>query len=118
MVAVHRFSTLVGSPKICRHTEDRKFAAENYLNKVNKGKKTYDDHMKTSSVVYQVGDCVGVRIDKVDRTNTDAKILPCIILSKFMKNNSSSFQLACEFGKVSSSFDIESLIDLRTAIAR
>ncbi|CAF1616670.1 unnamed protein product, partial [Didymodactylos carnosus] len=53
--------------------EIRKFAAENYLNEANKRQKTYDDHMKNLSVVYHVGDCVGVRIDKVDRTNTDPR---------------------------------------------
>ncbi|CAF1170615.1 unnamed protein product, partial [Didymodactylos carnosus] len=60
-----------------------------------------------------VGDCVGINIHDVDRTNTDPKLLPCLIFLKEKKGDDVVFQLACQFGKLVSSFTVESLIPLK-----
>ncbi|CAF1648437.1 unnamed protein product [Didymodactylos carnosus] len=64
---------------------------------------------------YKKRDCVDVKIHDVDRTNTDPKILPYLILSKEQKGEDIIFYLACQFGLLSTRFTIESLVDLRTA---
>ncbi|CAF1586207.1 unnamed protein product, partial [Didymodactylos carnosus] len=41
--------------------------------------KIYDDARHKEQ--YQLGDIVGLKIDKVDHTNTTPRILPCIVVS-------------------------------------
>ncbi|CAF1155664.1 unnamed protein product [Didymodactylos carnosus] len=89
--------------------------ADSYLNIANKKRKEYDAHLKTKSELLNINDCVGVSINTVDRTNTDAKLLPCLIISKEKKNDDITFRLACKFGKLQNSYTVESLIDLKEA---
>ena len=53
----------------------RKVATDNYLKAANKQKVKYDAKRLTKE--YCVGDTVGISIHEVDRTNTDARLLPC-----------------------------------------
>ena len=64
---------------------------------------------------FTLNDCVGVKIHSVDRTNTDAKVLPCLIIEQIEKNDQISFKLACQYGKLDSTYSIEQLVDLKMA---
>ena len=58
---------------------------------------------------YEVGDTVGIRIAKVDRTNTSKKILPCKILRK----NNDRFVLYSTSGILNTTFSFIDLVDFR-----
>ena len=58
----------------------------------------------------QIGDNVGLRIPKVDRTNTSKKILPCRILKKTGDNR---FTLFTASGILGTTFSHTDLIDFR-----
>ncbi|CAF1510262.1 unnamed protein product [Didymodactylos carnosus] len=60
----------------------RKQAEGNYLDTANKKRKKYDDHLNNLAEQFKLRDCVGIPIHSVDRTNTDAKLLPCLIIAK------------------------------------
>ncbi|CAF1526343.1 unnamed protein product [Didymodactylos carnosus] len=82
---------------------------------LQKKRKLYDEHLTHKAEQYKVGDCVGIKISEVDRTNIDVKLLPCLILSKEKKDDDFIFRIACKFGKLAISYTIDSLIDLRSA---
>ncbi|CAF0810356.1 unnamed protein product [Didymodactylos carnosus] len=98
-----------------RHDLVRKRAETNYLNTANKKRKQYDEHLANLAEQYNVGDCVGLRIDSVDRTNTDAKLLPCLIISKVTKESDVVFRLVCQFGEIQNLYTVESLVDLKSS---
>ncbi|CAM2705414.1 unnamed protein product [Rotaria socialis] len=62
-----------------------------------------------------LNDCVGLQIHTVDRTNTDAKLLPCLIIEKLEKDGKITFILACEYGKLKIPYSIEHVVDLKMA---
>jgi hypothetical protein len=51
----------------------------------------------------------------VDRTNTDAKYLPCLIIEKIENNKNVLYKLVCQYGKLQDTFSIEHLVDLKSA---
>jgi len=51
----------------------------NYLKSQEKRQKLYDERLKQIADSFQNGSMVGVAINKVDRTNCDKKIMPCLI---------------------------------------
>ena len=57
----------------------RKVATDNYLKAANKQQVNSDANRLTKE--YCVGDTVGISIHEVDRTNTDARLLPCKVHS-------------------------------------
>jgi len=59
-----------------------KRAQEAYLSNVNKGIKTRNQYIEELWSGYAVGDDVSIKIDKVDRTNTDPKMLPSLVVEK------------------------------------
>ncbi|CAF4312624.1 unnamed protein product, partial [Rotaria sordida] len=65
-----------------RHSEIRKRATKTYLSNANKKIKIHDEFTKDLSFKRLIGDYVGIKINKVDRTNTDPKILPAVVLEK------------------------------------
>ncbi|CAF1036755.1 unnamed protein product [Didymodactylos carnosus] len=107
------FNSLPSVVQSPRHKSVRKQATENYLATANKKRKLYEEHLQNLAETLNVGDCVGINIHDVDRTNTDPKLLPCLIFSKEKKEDSVVFQLACQFGKLVSSFTAESLVSLK-----
>ncbi|CAF1564081.1 unnamed protein product [Didymodactylos carnosus] len=64
---------------------------------------------------FKLRDCVGIPIHSVDRTNTDAKLLPCLIIAKEKKGDDVGFRLACQFGEMQNWYTVESLVDLRSS---
>ncbi|CAF1358366.1 unnamed protein product [Didymodactylos carnosus] len=98
-----------------RHKRIRETAEKNYLQTTNKKRIKYDQHLKATAEKFNIGDCVGLKIDSVDRTNTDPKLLPCIITAKEKKNDSQIFKLASQYGKLVTTYTAESLVDLKSS---
>ncbi|CAF1346745.1 unnamed protein product [Adineta ricciae] len=72
--------TLTNSP----HVRIRKRATASYLSTANKRMKAHNEYLQDLSSNCSISDYVGIRIEKVDRTNTDPKILPSVIYRKKM----------------------------------
>ncbi|CAF0953530.1 unnamed protein product [Rotaria sordida] len=98
-----------------KHDLIRKVATDNYLNVANKKMKLYQDSIINETEKLNLNDCVGVKINTVDRTNTDAKLLPCLIIEKIEKDEKITFKLACQYGKLENTYSVEHLIDLKMA---
>ncbi|CAF3908277.1 unnamed protein product [Rotaria sp. Silwood1] len=91
------------------HLPIRKRAQEAYLSNANKRIKTRNEHIEELWSSCSVGDYVGIKIDKVDRTNTDPKILPSVVLEK---NNDKKIKVACMFGIINQWWPLESVVKL------
>ena len=76
----------------------------------NKKIKIHDEHVNDLYLNCSIGDYVGVKINKVDRTNTDPKILPSVVLEK--KNG--KIKIACEFGILNQWWSLDSIVSLST----
>ena len=55
--------------------------------------------------------CVSATIHPVDRTNTDAKVLPCLIIKKIEQDEQVKFKLVYQYGKLDNFYSLEHLID-------
>ncbi|CAF4016325.1 unnamed protein product, partial [Didymodactylos carnosus] len=77
--------------------------------------KQYQDSINSLTEKFNLNDCVGVPIHTVDRTNTDAKYLPCLIVEKIEKDKNLMYKLACQYGKLENTFTIEHFVDLKSA---
>ncbi len=75
----------------------------------------YQNSIINEATKFNLNDCVGVRIHSVDRTNTDAKLLPCLIIEKFETDGKITFKLACQYGKLENTYSVEELVDLTMA---
>ncbi|CAF0866126.1 unnamed protein product [Didymodactylos carnosus] len=98
-----------------RHDLIRKAATNSYLATANKKMKQYQDSINSLTEKFNLNDCVGVPIHTVDRTNTDAKYLPCLIVEKIEKDKNLMYKLACQYGKLENTFTIEHFVDLKSA---
>ncbi|CAF4950467.1 unnamed protein product, partial [Rotaria socialis] len=77
--------------------------------------KHYQASIISEAKKFNLNDCVGLQIHTVDRTNTDAKLLPCLIIEKLEKDGKITFILACEYGKLKIPYSIEHVVDLKMA---
>jgi tRNA threonylcarbamoyladenosine modification (KEOPS) complex Pcc1 subunit len=60
-------------------------------------------------------DVVGIRIHKIDRTNTDSNILPCKVLEvKKVTDSKSVYKIFSKDGILKTYYSDEDLVDLRT----
>ncbi|CAF3235636.1 unnamed protein product [Rotaria sp. Silwood2] len=75
----------------------RKRVQEAYLSNANKRIKPRNQYIEELWSRCSVGDYGGIKIDKVDRTNTDPKILPSVILEK---RDDKKIKVACMFGVI------------------
>ena len=81
-----------------RHEQIRYEAEESYMQSISKRQQRYNEKIKLRQ--YQVGDLVGLKIDKVDRTNTTPKILPCEVISiESPSDNATTYRL-CKYNKM------------------
>ncbi|CAF3273316.1 unnamed protein product [Rotaria socialis] len=97
-----------------RHKTIRDEAEVNYLKSIAKKQKLYDDVVKQQK--YELGDLVGLHIDRVDRTNTTPKILPCkVIFIHTSANNYAMYKLCTLKGILSVSYGVQDLLDLRNS---
>ncbi|CAF4939301.1 unnamed protein product [Rotaria sp. Silwood1] len=62
-----------------RHDIIRESGRINYLKSQSKRQKIYDEYLNVMANSYSKGDLIGIPVDKVDRTNYDAKLMPCLI---------------------------------------
>ena len=98
-----------------KHNSIRKVATNNYMNVVNKKLKHYHDSLNNEADNFNLYDCVDVKIHPVDRNNTDAKVLPCLIIEKIEQDEQVKFKWVCEYGKLDNFYSLEHLIDLKMA---
>ncbi|CAF1443236.1 unnamed protein product [Rotaria sp. Silwood1] len=94
-----------------RHKRIRDEAEEAYMKTIAKRQRLYDDaqHLRQ----FQIGDLVGLKIDKVDRTNTTPKILPCKVISiQSSYDNINIYCLCTTKCVLSSKYYVNDLIDL------
>ncbi|CAF2910916.1 unnamed protein product, partial [Rotaria sp. Silwood2] len=64
---------------------------------------------------FNLNDCVGIAIHPVDRTNTDPKYLPCLIIEKTEKNNLFLYKLTCQYGVLENIFEVGQFVNLKDA---
>ena len=65
-----------------------------------------------SEKTYSIGDTVGIRIHKVDRTNTDSNILPCKVLEvKIVTDSKSVYKIFSKDGILKTYYSDEDLAD-------
>ena len=98
-----------------RHKKIRDEAEEAHRKTNAKRQKLYDDaqHLRQ----FQIGDLVGLRIDKVDRTNTTPKILPCkVIPIRSSSDNINTYCLCITKCILAPKYYANDLIDLRKCI--
>ncbi|CAF3972471.1 unnamed protein product [Didymodactylos carnosus] len=108
-------NSVIDVPPAClnptnRHKRIRDEAEENYLKTIEKRQKLYDAATQRSA--YVIGDLVGLKIDRVDRTNVTAKILPCKIMSiQISSNDTNMYRLCTKTCILSTSYQIQDLSD-------
>ncbi|CAF1424404.1 unnamed protein product [Rotaria sordida] len=98
-----------------RHSTIRTIASNHYMASASKKMKLYEDSLKIMPNNYNVNDCVGIEIHSVDRTNTDPKYLPCVIVEKLEQNNIFSFKLICQYGVLTNTFEASQFLNLKDA---
>ncbi|CAM4787510.1 unnamed protein product [Rotaria magnacalcarata] len=95
-----------------RHNLYRNSARVNYLKNQSKRQKLYDEHLKKIADSYKNGDLVGIAINRVDRTNCDPKIMPCIIEKRLSNTNNITYSLISAYGRIATSFPVHQLIPM------
>ncbi|CAF1680811.1 unnamed protein product [Rotaria magnacalcarata] len=105
--------SLISTPS--RHSAIRTVATDHYLATANKKMKLYQDSSKLMGDNFDLNDCVGIEIHSVDRTNTDPKYLPCIIVEKYERNNILLFKLICQYGSLNNTFEAGQLMNPKDA---
>ncbi|CAF3679239.1 unnamed protein product, partial [Rotaria sp. Silwood1] len=94
-----------------RYKQIRDEAEESYVKKIAERQKLYADTQKVGQ--YQIGDLVGLKIDKVDRTNTPPKFLPCKVISvELLSDDRNTYRLCTRKCVLSPTYDVNDLIDL------
>ena len=61
---------------------------------------------------YTVGETVGIKIQNVDRTNTDGRLLPCKVLGADSKEGRPVYKLYCATGILRNSFSGEEMVSM------
>ncbi|CAF3590318.1 unnamed protein product [Rotaria socialis] len=90
------------------HNDIRSKAADVYLARTTRQQLAHKIHIQSLNDKCNIGDFVGLRIDKVDRTNTDPKLLPCVIIAK----EEEKVKLACVYGVINQWWSFTSLVGL------
>ena len=62
---------------------------------------------------YAVGDTVGIKIHSADRTNTDARLLPCKVMEVSVKNGKKFYRIYSASGILKNKFTGEELADMK-----
>ncbi|CAF2514846.1 unnamed protein product [Rotaria sp. Silwood2] len=90
------------------HAAIQSKAADVYVARATRQQLAHKVHMKLLQEKCNVGDFVGLQIHKVDRTNTDPKLLPCMIIEK----EAEQVKLACIHGIIDQWWTINVLVGL------
>ena len=65
--------------------------------------------MNVTAASYKIGDMAGVRIHKVDRTNTDANLIPCKVHEVLQKPGRVMYKLYSQHGMITTMFTADDL---------
>jgi hypothetical protein len=98
-----------------KHGTIRKIATDHYLSNANKKMKLHQDSLNVIANNFNLNDCVGIAMHPVDRTNTDPKYLPCLIIEKTEKNNLFLYKLTCQYGVLENTFEVGQFVNLKDA---
>ena len=88
--------------------EIRKKAAHTYLARTTRQQAAHRVRLQSLKEKCAVGEFVGLRIDKVDRTNTDPKILPCMVIEQ----KDEQAKLACVYGILNQWWPLDALVGI------
>ena len=95
-----------------RHNRVRDKAEADYLKSIAKRQKLYDNAVKQQED--NVEDLVGLQIERVDRTHTTPKILPCKVVSFHSSSNGCVMYNLCTMKcLLSILYHVQDLLDLR-----
>ena len=100
--------TDIGTP----HSKIRKLATDHYLQTARRSQAAYTHQSAELHKDYNIGDTVGIRIHQVDRTNTDAKLLPCKVYGKD-PTKSAQYELYCATGILKTRYQSSDLINMQ-----
>jgi hypothetical protein len=95
------------------HSKVRKIATDNYLKAANRQQVNFDAKAKNLVKTYSIGDTVGIRINEVDRTNTDPRVLPCKVMEVNQKGQDTIYKIYTAGGILKNRFKSEDLVDMR-----
>ncbi|CAF2139240.1 unnamed protein product [Rotaria magnacalcarata] len=96
---------------VTNHTQIRAEAEVSYMANIAKRQKLFNDVVHQNE--YKVGDLVGLKIDKVDRTNVTPRVLPCKIISvQVASNDMDTYQLCTTTAILFSRFQVLDLLNL------
>ena len=84
----------------------------NYLKTQEKKQKQYDEHIQNIADSFKNGDIVGSPISKVDRTNCEKKIIPCLVEERIDKDNMPMFRLRTPFGQLDTLYAAHQLVPM------
>ena len=99
------------SPVNTNHNQIRSEAEASYMATIAKRQKLFNDAQNGNN--YKIGDLVGLKIDRVDRTNVTPKILPCKIISiKSTSDNVNTYELCTTTCIISSWIQAIDLLNL------
>ncbi|XP_070204838.1 uncharacterized protein [Littorina saxatilis] len=97
------------------HREERMQARKKYLKAAKKQESRYVKKVASRTKVYSLGDTVGLNIHKVDRANSDARLLPCkVLMSKPVGGQRHLYKLYSATGILGPWIAGEELSDLRS----
>ncbi len=91
-----------------QYLEIRKRATQTYLSDAKKKIKVHNQFIEDLSSNYSIGDYINIKINTVDRTNTDPKILPSVILDT--KEN--KIKVTCEDGSINQWWSLNPVVKL------
>ena len=97
------------------HAKVRKVARDNYLATAKRQNSKYQNQVSHLQKSFQKGDTVGIKINKVDRTNTSASVLPCKVLS-VKPNVTCPYKLYTPSGILNVNYSADDMIDLRQVV--
>ncbi|CAF2713103.1 unnamed protein product [Rotaria sp. Silwood2] len=100
LVDISSSHSLSDEPSQTKHDLARKVATDHYLNVANKKMKHYQNSIINEIQKFYWNDCVDVKINTVNRTNTNAKLLPCLIVDRIEKNEKITSKRACLFSEL------------------
>ncbi|CAF2953549.1 unnamed protein product [Rotaria sp. Silwood2] len=95
-----------------RHQEVRQKTKADYMKSTDKKQKLNDNTVKYPQ--YELGDFVGLQVDRVHATDTTFKVLPCKVTSVNWSSNDSIMYKVCTLqGELSTVYGVHDFLDLR-----
>ena len=95
------------------HKAVRLEAQKSYLKAVAAQRNRHNIQVTTFVKDYAVGDTVGIKIHRADRTNTDARLLPCKVMEVSVKNGKKFYRIYSASGILKNKFTGEELADMK-----